>query len=343
MTLLRDLIEIPESVGDADFVVRASESADLRHYVVTDQLKANFAEALEMVGHALRPGGRSQAKFLHGSFGSGKSHFMAVLREILQHNPAARAVRNLSEPIAAADPWLHDKKILTLTFHMLDAQSVEQAVLEGYLNQVAALHPDAPAPAVHRSDALLADAARLRERMGDERFFAALREGGAAPGGTGGNLAALRARAAGWTAETYAEAAVCPPGTEQRDGLVSTLTAAFFTGAVRSGEYLDFDTGLAVITRHAKDLGYDAMVLFLDELILWLSTKLSDHTRFISSSFSTMCPLLSNSISNTSNAFGVIGSGLPSRRSTRSAASKRKGPNSYMRFVWADMTAFTTL
>src|SRR6266545_4530443 len=248
MTLLRDLIEIPESVGDADFVVRASEGADLRHYVVTDQLKGNFAEALEMAGHALRPGGRSQAKFLHGSFGSGKSHFMAVLREILQHNPEARAVRNLSEPITAADPWLHGKKILTLTFHMLDAQSVEQAVLEGYLNQIAALHPEAPAPAVHRSDALLADAA------------------------------ALRARAAGWTAETYAAAAACPPGTEQRDGLVSALTAAFFTGAVRSGEYLDFDTGLSVITRHAKDLGYDAMVLFLDELILWLSTKLANHT-----------------------------------------------------------------
>src|SRR6266545_3766997 len=156
MTLLRDLIEIPESVGDADFVVRAFEGADLRHYVVTDQLKGNFAEAL--------------------------------------------------------------------------------------------------APAVHRSDALLADAARLRERMGDDRFFAALSEGGAAPGGSGSNLAALRARAAGWTAETYAAAAACPPGTEQRDGLVSALTAAFFTGAVRSGEYLDFDTGLSVITRHAKDL-----------------------------------------------------------------------------------------
>jgi hypothetical protein len=278
VTLLKDLIEIPESVGDADFVVRASETADLRHYVVTDQLKRNFTEALEMVGHALSPGGRSQAKFLHGSFGSGKSHFMAVLREILHHNPEARAVRNLAEPVAAADPWLQGKKMLTLTFHMLDAQSVEQAVLEGYLNQITALHPEAQAPAVHRSDALLADAARLREVMGDEAFFAELAKGGAAPGGTGTGLASLRARQAGWTADTYAAAAAAPPGTEQRDGLVSALTAAFYTGAVRSGEYLDFDTGLAVITRHAKDLGYDAMVLFLDELILWLSTHLADPT-----------------------------------------------------------------
>jgi hypothetical protein len=277
MTLLRDLIDIPTSVGDADFVVRASGDADLGRYVVTEDLRRNFGEALGMIGHAVTSG-RSQAKFLHGSFGSGKSHFMAVLREILRHNPQARAVRGLAEPVARADGWLRGRKILTLSFHMLDALSVEQAVLEGYLRQVTAAHPDAPPPAVHRSDALLADAARLREDLGDEKFFARLRSGGAAPGGAGGGLAALRAQAVGWTARTYDEAAAAGPGTKQRDDLVSALTSTFFTGAVRSGEYLDLDTGLAVITRHAQELGYDALVFFLDELILWLSTKIADHT-----------------------------------------------------------------
>ncbi|GAA0398753.1 hypothetical protein GCM10009541_47220 [Micromonospora gifhornensis] len=276
MTLLRDVIEIPTSVGDGDFVVRAAEGADLRRYVVTEQLRENFAEALRRIGHAVTTG-RSQAMFLHGSFGSGKSHFMAVLREILQHNPDARQIRGLAEPVLAADPWLRDRKLLTLTFHMLDARSVEQAILEGYLNQITALHPEAPVPAVHRSDALLDDAARLRERMGDEAFFAALHDGGSTPVASGAGLAAHVTRKAGWTAERYADAAAAAPGTEQRDLLVSALTSTFFTGAVRSGEYLDLDTGLAVITRHAKALGYDALVLFLDELILWLSTKLSDH------------------------------------------------------------------
>ena len=230
-----------------------------------------------MVAHAVETG-RSQAKFLHGSVGSGKSHFMAVLREILRHNPEARAVRGLAEPIAKADPWLQDRRFLSLTFHMLDARSVEQAVLEGYLRQVAVLHPEAQVPAVHRSDALLKDAAQYREDLGDERFFARLRGGSAPSAGAGGGLAALRAQAAGWTADTYAEAAASPPGTAQRDQLVSALTTAFYSGAVHSAEYLDFDTGLAVITRHAKELGYDALVFFLDELILWLSTKIADHT-----------------------------------------------------------------
>ncbi|MFG1952683.1 phage resistance protein [Micromonospora sp. NPDC048830] len=279
MTLLRDVIDIPASVGDGDFVVRAAEGADLRRYVVTDQLRDNFADALRRIGHAVTTG-RSQAVFLHGSFGSGKSHFMAVLREILQHNPDARQVRGLAEPVLAADSWLRDRRLLSLTFHMLDARSVEQAILEGYLRQVTALHPEAPVPAVHRSDALLDDAARLRERMGDDAFFAALHDGGGAPaaGGAGLGLAAHVARAAGWTPQTYAAAAAAAPGTAERDRLVSALTSTFFTGAVRSAEYLDLDTGLAVITRHAKALGYDGLVLFLDELILWLSTKISDHT-----------------------------------------------------------------
>ncbi len=169
MTLLQDLIDIPTSVGDADFVVRASGRADLGNYVVTDNLRHNFDDALRTVGHAVTSG-RSQAKFLHGSFGSGKSHFMSVLREILRHNPQARLVPGLAEPVSRADTWLRDRKILTLTFHMLDARSVEQAVLEGYLRQITAAHPDAAPPAVHRSDALLEDAERLRERMGDDRI-----------------------------------------------------------------------------------------------------------------------------------------------------------------------------
>ncbi|NMO57591.1 phage resistance protein [Actinoplanes sp. TBRC 11911] len=275
MTLLRDLIDIPVSVGDSDFVVTASQGADLGRYVVTDDLRRDFDEALSMVAHAVQSG-RSQAKFLHGSFGSGKSHFMAVLREILKHNPEARSVRGLAEPIDKTDPVLRDRKFLTLSFHMLEARTVEQAVLEGYLKQVRLLHPDAPPPAVHRSDAMIADADRLRKSLGDERFFEALR--GGADGPSGGGLAAQQARTVALTPETYAEAVAELPGTPLRDRLVSALTTSFFTGAVQSAEYLDFDSGLAVITRHAKSLGYDALVFFLDELILWLSTKIADHT-----------------------------------------------------------------
>ena len=36
--------------------------------------------------------------------------------------------------------------------------------------------------------------------------------------------------------------------------------------------YIDLDSGLAVISKHAAGLGYHAVILFLDELILWLAS-----------------------------------------------------------------------
>jgi hypothetical protein len=35
---------------------------------------------------------------------------------------------------------------------------------------------------------------------------------------------------------------------------------------------LSLDRGLSVLSRHARELEYDAMILFLDELILWLAS-----------------------------------------------------------------------
>lgn len=39
-----------------------------------------------------------------------------------------------------------------------------------------------------------------------------------------------------------------------------------------TAEYIDLDNGLSVISNHAKSLGYDAIILVLDELILWLAS-----------------------------------------------------------------------
>src|SRR6266508_2270419 len=90
----------------------------INDYVVTDSLKRDFATALGLVGQAVETG-RSQAAFLRGSFGSGKSHFMAVLHEILIRNPDARAIAELSEQIDDADKWLANTTVLPLTYHML--------------------------------------------------------------------------------------------------------------------------------------------------------------------------------------------------------------------------------
>lgn len=111
--LLRDVIEIPESLSANDFVLKLSDGvsridATLASYVVTPQLAQSFDAALGYVQGTLEKGA-SDAVFLHGSFGSGKSHFMAVLNAILQHNPDARGLRDLEGVLDRHDRWLAGK------------------------------------------------------------------------------------------------------------------------------------------------------------------------------------------------------------------------------------------
>ena len=90
MTLIRELIDVPEHVQRGDFVLRLSEGVNrpeetIRDYVVTPELKLCFDDALSFIRSSLQTN-TSKASYLHGSFGSGKSHFMAVLHLILQGN-----------------------------------------------------------------------------------------------------------------------------------------------------------------------------------------------------------------------------------------------------------------
>ena len=186
MPLLRDLIHLPEHVTQGDFVMRLSEgvtkgSDTVADYVVTEQLAGCFDSALVLVKTALQSKS-SRGTYLHGSFGSGKSHFMAVLHLILQGNATARGIPELSAVIAKHNDWIGGKKFLLVPYHMIGKDSMESAILGGYVERVAELHPDAPLPAVYRAEGLFRDAASLRERLGDAKFFEGLNEG-RSPGG----------------------------------------------------------------------------------------------------------------------------------------------------------------
>src|SRR5579863_9519305 len=84
---LGELFDLPDHVRSDDFVLRLTEAIlrpdlTIRDYVVTDQLRRCFDEALSLVKDAIT-GRRSVGAYLHGSFGTGKSHFMAVLYLLL--------------------------------------------------------------------------------------------------------------------------------------------------------------------------------------------------------------------------------------------------------------------
>ncbi|MFI6517326.1 hypothetical protein ACIBF1_17350 [Spirillospora sp. NPDC050679] len=295
--LLREVIDIPEKVSTSDYVLSLAEATTpegaqraLKNYVVTERLQKNFKEALDLIKSAL-DGRTSKAAYLHGSFGSGKSHFMAVLYALLSGNQAATG-RSDFDPVLTKHEWLQTdgKKFLLVPYHMLGAKSMEQRVLGKYVEYVKKLHPDAPIPQVYRSDALFADIRRLREQMGDDAVIAGL----SLPGGDDSEdewgdsfswTPALldQAMNAEESHEDGQRLNLLQPSTptELRAKLVQDASTHLLPGFAQNAAedehgFISLDKGLSIIAEHAKALGYDGLILFLDELVLWLATMIHD-------------------------------------------------------------------
>ena len=269
--LLRDIFDIPEVVAASDFVLQLHSGVDhaertAAEYVATESLAQSFDDALGYVNAALSGGG-SHGIFLHGSFGSGKSHFMAVLDLMLRGERAARAIPGL-QPVVAKYQHALGRRVMTVDYHLIGATSLEDAMFSGFARRIAQVDPDATPPMLHKSDRLFEDAAAMRQ--GNEAdFFSRLNAGRNSGAGWG-------AYADGWTPETYDRAAAAAPNDPERTRLATDLVATIFKGYAQAGEWLDIADGLVVMTQTAKNLGYDGLVLFLDELVLWLASHAAD-------------------------------------------------------------------
>src|SRR5215475_2848528 len=119
-SLLSVLLDLPEQVYKGDFAHNLSDVVNqpetvLRDYVVTPQLADCIDNALGFIRSAL-DAHSSKAAYLHGSFGSGKSHFMAVLHLLLQHNRAARALHELAA-VCVKHAWVQEQKLLLVPYH----------------------------------------------------------------------------------------------------------------------------------------------------------------------------------------------------------------------------------
>lgn len=275
--LLRDAISIPEAVRQGDLVFKLTDATEhiqqtIDQYVVTEQLMEAFMDAAKLARAAVEEHS-SKAAYLTGSFGAGKSNFMGVFQLLLDGNPAALAKPQLAPVVKQLAEWRGDQRFLTVPFHLIGATSLESAIFGRYVSYVRDLHPDAPMPEVFADEPILDNADALRATMGDEQFFAAL--GASDDSGDGwGDLG-------GWDAARYDAARAQPAdGGERRllvQSLLGGLLPAFAAGAEanRAG-YVDIDTGLAALSRHAHSLGYSGLILFLDELILWLMSRMAD-------------------------------------------------------------------
>jgi hypothetical protein len=88
--------------------------------------------------------------------------------------PAASGKKGLADVVEKHDPWLKGRSFLLVPYHLPDSQSLDAAILGGYVRYVSRHFPGKPLPAVYADDDLIADARELREAEGDGRFIAQL-------------------------------------------------------------------------------------------------------------------------------------------------------------------------
>ncbi len=119
MPKLNEIFDLPTQVHQGDFVLRLTEGLEdpaqtVSDYVVTPQLAKCFDHALGIVKGAI-DSRSSKGAYLHGSFGAGKSHFMAMLTLLLRGDPAARGKPELAEVVARHNGWTLGKSLGALT------------------------------------------------------------------------------------------------------------------------------------------------------------------------------------------------------------------------------------
>ncbi|WP_035923652.1 DUF6079 family protein [Kocuria rosea] len=284
--MLRDAIHVPEAVHDDDFVMRIHEGVPaaeqtLKDYVVTEKIAEAFGEGLTLVKSALTRG-NAKGAFIHGSFGAGKSHYMAVMHLLLTGNPHARALEGMQAVVAEHSDVLA-RRFLAVDYHLIGAESFESALFAGYINTVRVKHPEAAAPVLHQSDLLFQNARALRAQMGDELFFSKFAADFDPVLGT--------LSEAGLTPTELDAAANGTASDRDRQAVAVKLVETYFPAYTSTSAWLPIDQGLRVMTAHAKDLGYDGLVLFLDELVLWLANHLRDSA-FIQNETSKVAKLV---------------------------------------------------
>ncbi|MDC3959008.1 hypothetical protein KEG38_34455 [Polyangium jinanense] len=272
-TPLRRYFQLPDDVKTVDFVHQIDRAATaeriqrtLVDYQVTPSIARNLDRALDNVRRGIEDR-RSVFTWIHGSFGCGKSHFMNVLSLLVADEKAVYALHpELEAQRKQFSPGVIGKKLFRLHVQCISrqARTLEEIVLGAAVEELARLHPDAPAPALFEVQKLFASAKRLLEDLGDEKFFAAFpsnKSGGDDWGELGG-----------WDRARF-EAAMELAGSAEARALAGELAKTpWLEGMAAGADLVKLGPGLQILAEHLARLGYEGVILFLDELVLWLST-----------------------------------------------------------------------
>ena len=169
--LISELLDLPDQVHQGDFVLNLSEGVT----------RAGRADAGRLRRHPPARRRLRQRPGLH----PGRPSTTGAARpptSMAASAPASRTSWPSStcsssttpgpgrheglEAVCVKQDWVQGKKFLLVPYHMIDARSMEAAILGGYADHVRRDHPEAPWPGVYLADDLFDDARRYRANDG---------------------------------------------------------------------------------------------------------------------------------------------------------------------------------
>ncbi len=237
-----------------DFDAAQVVQDNMQEYVITPTVGAALTRLVDRIIASCIRQEAGQGHYLHGSFGSGKSHFMSVLGLILENNPVVwqkehPVIRSIQQ---AHQAWLAEHPILVVPVYMLGASSLRMACY----NAANARLQNLGLPPCDFSDAdkVIASFRAEVERYGDTVFQ-------------------QFEQASGITRKRFDRLAKSDQG--EKDTLAGAILAYRQVGRVEQVQlYPDkFSDGMAALTRHVKAHNFFGIVFMIDELILYLTGK----------------------------------------------------------------------
>lgn len=257
--VLREVFDLPTSIPRC--IVRIQDFDDLhtledniRDYVMTGTVAAEMERLVDRIVASCVRHEAGEGHYLHGSFGSGKSHFMAILGLILEDNAAIwtkdhASIRAIRERHGA---WLAAHPILVVPVYMLGQTGLQAACYNA---------ANARLERLGKAPCEFSDAGRVIAsfRADAERY---------------GEVVSQQFEAA--TGLTRRRFDLMAGGSlEEQDDLARQVLAYREPSrAERVQLYPDkFSDGMADLTRHAEAQGFAGVVFLVDELILYLTGK----------------------------------------------------------------------
>ena len=262
---ITDVFDLPakEDIGALRYVVRLTDEKDpkaladlVRDYVLTPTVRKELPVVMDRLRHA-HERGEEEGRFVHGSFGSGKSHFMAYLGLLLENHDVGWAKPDplIEELEKKHRDWIRGANVLVVRLHMLTmahgGAGFDRAVYAAF-NQALARHGK-PAFEFLDVERVIAEARREAQSYG-ETFWKRLREAEVVDGPS-----------------AFDELATGGP--EEREDLARAYLEWKGRDVESAGIDPNWADGLQRLAQHARAQGFGGVVFLIDELLLWLSEK----------------------------------------------------------------------